>query len=592
MSFMERHKRPPGQSGAFGATLLNDGTACFRFWAPALQHVELVIEGQDPIKMDRLENGWFEVTAPCRAGAAYRYKVDETLMVADPAARAMRGDAFGDSLVWDPQAYVWKTPKWKGRPWHEAVFYELHVGAFGGFSGVQDALPRLVSLGVTAVELMPVNAFPGERNWGYDGVLPYAPSSSYGTPDDLKALIDRAHELGIMMFLDVVYNHFGPEGNFIGVYAPPFFRRDVHNAWGRAIDFRRQEVRRFYTENALYWLQEFRFDGLRFDAVHAITHPDWLDETAAEIRGALPSDRYVHFVLENDNNIASHMREGYFSAQWNDDAHHVLHVLLTGETGSYYVDYAENPAAKLARSLSEGFIFQGEPSINRGGEPRGTPSGGLRPQCFVSFLQNHDQVGNRAFGERLTELTEPRALEAAIALQLLTPHIPLLFMGEEDASKNPFLFFSETNEQLAHSIREGRKREFKLEAEELPDPNAIESFEKSTPLPDPRLGGRRFRYYQALLALRRETISPFIPEARTLGAHAIADKAVIARWRLGNGSTLTIAINLGDESVDCLAPSDPLLFESVAGAHETLRRGKLAANSTVALLTEDKPDRT
>jgi maltooligosyltrehalose trehalohydrolase len=586
MSFMKPYTRSINENGDFGATLLGDGRARFRFWAPALRHVALVIEGRDPIKMDRLENGWFEVTTPCESGAAYRYKVDEDLLVADPAARAMRGDAFGESLVCDPQAYAWKAQNWKGRPWHEAVFYELHVGAFGGFSGVRDALPRLLGLGITAVELMPVSAFPGERNWGYDGVLPYAPSSSYGTPDELKALIDCAHELGLMMFVDVVYNHFGPEGNFIGAYAPPFFRRDLHNAWGRAIDFRRPEVRRFYTENALYWLQEFRFDGLRFDAVHAILHPDWLDETAAEIRATLPSDRYVHFVLENDNNVASHMRDGYFSAQWNDDAHHVLHVLLTGETDSYYVDYAENPAGKLARSLSEGFVFQGEPSINRDGAPRGTPSGDLPPQCFVLFLQNHDQIGNRAFGERLTELTEPRALEAAIALQILAPNIPLLFMGEEYASKNPFLFFSEMNEKLAQSIREGRKREFKLDIDELPDPNASETFEQSVPQPDIRVGRRRFRNYQSLLALRRERITPYIPGARSLSARAIADKAVIARWLLGNGTTLTIAINLGDEPVDCLAPSDPLLFESAAGAHETLRNGELAPNATVALLSE------
>ncbi len=460
MSFMARHSHTINQNGAFGATLLGNGEARFRFWAPALRHVALVFEGRDPIKMNRLENGWFEVTAACEAGAAYQYQVDENLLVADPAARAMRGDVFGASIVCDPQAYAWKAQGWKGRPWHEAVFYELHVGAFGGFRGVQEALPGLRGLGITAVELMPVSAFPGERNWGYDGVLPYAPSSSYGTPDELKALIDRAHELGMMIFLDVVYNHFGPEGNFIGAYAPPFFRRDAHNAWGRAIDFRRPEVRRFYTENALYWLQEFRFDGLRFDAVHAILHPDWLDDTAAEIRATLASDRYVHFVLENDNNVASHMRDGYFSAQWNDDAHHVLHVLLTGETGNYYVDFADDPAAKLARSLSEGFVFQGEPSINRGGAARGTPSGDLPPQSFVLFLQNHDQIGNRAFGERLTDLTEPRALEAAIVLQMLSPHIPLLFMGEEYASKTPFLFFSEMNEKLAQSIREGRKREF------------------------------------------------------------------------------------------------------------------------------------
>ena len=433
---------------------------------------------------------------------------------------------------------------------------------------------------------MPVNAFPGERNWGYDGVLPYAPSASYGSPDDLKALIDRAHELGLMMFLDVVYNHFGPEGNFIGIYAPPFFRQDADNAWGRAIDFRRPEVRRFYTENALYWLEEFRFDGLRFDAVHAITHPDWLDETAAKIRALLPSDRYVHFVLENDNNVASHML-GCFSAQWNDDAHHVLHVLLTGETDSYYVDFAEAPAVKLARALAEGFIFQGEPSANRGGEPRGTPSGDLPPHCFVFFLQNHDQIGNRALGERLTELSHPQALEAAIALQLLSPQIPLLFMGEENASKSPFLFFSQMNEQLAHSIREGRKREFKLESEELPDPNAVETFEQSSPTADQELGGRRFRYYQKLLSLRHEWIAPNLEGARALSARAIGEKSVIARWRLGNGSDLTIAVNLGDQPVACVAPLESLLFESREGAYDALNGGVLLPFTAVATLTRN-----
>jgi malto-oligosyltrehalose trehalohydrolase len=584
MSLCDTVPSPVGRSGAFGAMLLDDGTARFRLWAPALTRVDLLIEGRDPIEMSPLANGWFETTTPCEAGAAYRYRIDDNLEVPDPAARAMRGDAFGESLVYDSSAYKWRNEDWKGRPWQDAVFYELHVGAFGGFQGVMEALPRLARLGVTAVELMPINAFPGERNWGYDGVLPYAPSSSYGTPDELKALIDRAHDLGLMMFLDVVYNHFGPDGNFLSVYAPPFFRRDLENAWGSAIDFRRPEVRRFYTENALYWLQEFRFDGLRFDAVHAISHPDWLDETAAEMRDALPKDRHAHFVLENDNNIASHMRDGYFSAQWNDDAHHVLHVLLTGETGGYYIDYAEEPARKLARALSEGFIFQGEASRNRNGEPRGTPSGDLPPHCFVFFLQNHDQVGNRALGERLTELTEPRALEAAIVLQLLTPHIPLLFMGEEDASRNPFLFFSQMNEQLAESIREGRKREFKLEADELPDPNAPETFEESVPLPDARLGRRRFRYYERLLALRRERISPYIPGAQSLGAEVLAEKAVIARWRLGNDTVLTIAINLGDEPVELQAPADPLLFESCDGAFERLKEGTLAANAAVALL--------
>ncbi len=235
----------------------------------------------------------------------------------------------------------------------------------------------------------------------------------------------------------------------------------------------------------------------------------------------------------------------------------MLHVLLTGETGSYYVDFAEEPAVKLARALAEGFIFQGEPSANRNGDPRGTPSGDLPPHSFVFFLQNHDQVGNRALGERLTALTEPQALEAAIALQLLSPHIPLLFMGEEDASRNPFLFFSEMNEELAHSIREGRKREFKLESEELPDPNASRRSNNRCRRRTTQLGPRRFRYYRKLLALRHQRIAPFIPGARSLGARAIGEKAVVARWRLGNGAELTIVINLGDEPIAYPATTDP-----------------------------------
>jgi malto-oligosyltrehalose trehalohydrolase len=445
-------------------------------------------------------------------------------------------------------------------------------------------LPRLADLGVTAIELMPVHAFPGERNWGYDGVLPYAPSSAYGTPDELKALIDYAHELGLMMFLDVVYNHFGPEGNFIGLYAPPFFRK-VDNDWGKAIDFERPEVRRFYTENALYWLREFRFDGLRFDAVHAITHPEWLDEAVTEIRAALPSDRIVHFVLENDNNVADHMRNGGFAAQWNDDAHHVVHVMLTGEADRYYVDYVEDPAAKLARCLAEGFVYQGERSVYRDNRKRGTPSGDLPPWAFVFFLQNHDQIGNRAFGERLTTLTGIRALEAAIALQTLAPHIPLLFMGEEEASRSPFLFFSESNEELAQSIREGRKREFDLDDQEPPDPNAVETFEESAPLPDGRHAARRFRYYQRLLALRRDRIAPHLAGARSLGAEVIGPKAVVARWRLDSGAVLTIAVNLGDEAVSYSAPAAPLLFESADGAGDAWAQGRLLESATVALLT-------
>jgi maltooligosyltrehalose trehalohydrolase len=586
---------------AFGAAPVDRTTTCFRFWAPALRSVTLEVEGLEPVPMRRLDGGWFEAEAPCGPGAAYKFRVTDDLAVIDPAARALRGGVFGHAVVADPHSYRWKNTAWKGRPWTDCVFYELHVGAFGGFAGVTAALPRLAELGVTAVELMPISAFPGDRNWGYDGVLPYAPHPSYGSPDGLKALIDAAHGLGLMVFLDVVYNHFGPEGSFLNHYAPHFFWEDAPTAWGSAIDFRRPEVRRFFAENAIYWLEEFRFDGLRFDAVHAITHPDWLDETASEIRARLESHRSVHLVLENDDNTASHMRGGLFNAQWNDDAHHVLHVLLTGETSGYYAAYAPGTADKLARCLAEGFVYQGEPTPTRRGKPRGTPSADLPPTAFVTFLQNHDQIGNRALGERLTALADRRALEAAIALQLLCPQIPLIFMGEEEASRNPFLFFAQHDEGLAESIREGRRREFEDIANavgDLPDPDDPETFERSVPTPDLELADERFALYRRLLALRRKHISPALEGARPLEAHAVGPAAVVARWRLGDGKTLTIGFNLGETATwsaqnfrtETLPLDGDLLFESKEGAGSMFRRGELPSKSTVAVLRDEQPD--
>jgi maltooligosyltrehalose trehalohydrolase len=584
----------PGWMG-FGASPVDRTTTRFRFWAPALQSVALEVEDLEPIAMHRLDDGWFEAEAPCGAGATYKYRVGEELAVVDPAARALRGGVFGHAVVSDPRSYRWRNTEWKGRSFTDCVFYELHVGAFGGYAGVMAALPRLAELGVTAVELMPISAFPGDRNWGYDGVLPYASHPSYGAPDDLKALIDAAHGLGLMVFLDVVYNHFGPAGNFLGHYAPHFFCEDAPTLWGSAIDFRRPQVRRFFTENAIYWLEEFRFDGLRFDAVHAITHPDWLDETASEIRARLEPHRSVHLVLENDDNIAAHMRGGFFNAQWNDDVHHVLHVLLTGETSGYYTAYAPRTADKLARSLAQGFVYQGEPTPTRQGKLRGTPSADLPPTAFVTFLQNHDQIGNRALGERLTTLTDRRALEAAIALQLLCPQIPLIFMGEEEASRSPFLYFAQHDEGLAESIREGRRREFQHVADavgDLPDPNDPETFERSVPKADPELAADRFQLYRRLLALRRQHISPALEGARALAARVVGPAAVVARWRLGNSKVLTIAVNLGEEARDSAAGGfyrdAETLFESVEGAYSAFREGSLVGKSTVAILQSER----
>jgi maltooligosyltrehalose trehalohydrolase len=575
----------------FGANVIAQNKTRFRIWAPAQQNVSVDIEGFSPQPMTPTAEGWFETVAPCGAGARYRYLLKDGLAVPDPASRAQYGDIHGYSVVVDSSAYRWRHPDWAGRSWHETILYELHAGLLGGFAGVVKELPRLAKLGVTAIELMPIAEFPGARNWGYDGALPFAPECSYGTPEDLKALIDAAHEHGLMIFLDVVYNHFGPDGNYLSAYAPQFFRDDVKTPWGPAIDFRRTEVRRFFTDNALYWLLEYRFDGLRFDAVHAIPDPDWLDEMAAEVREKIGPERNVHLVLENDDNTASYL-SGDFDAQWNDDAHHVLHVMLTGEHNGYYSDYAVDSAARLARCLKEGFIYQGEPSAHRGGKQRGTPSGALPPTAFVLFLQNHDQIGNRAFGERLTTLADPRALEAATALQLLCPQIPLLFMGEEYGSETPFFFFTDHNADLAKAVREGRRREFAeffrftdpALVAKLFDPNDPETYRTSKPVPTTDRAAEREQLYRQILTLRRQEIVPRLPGAHALDSAVIGTAAVVARWQMGDGAVLTIAINLGPEQVVLPGLEGRLLFASTNDAERAAETGHLADFATLAYL--------
>ena len=574
----------------FGAECLDNGQVRFRLWAPAQTEIKLVV-GRSPARpMERAGDGWFEALVTCGAGTHYRYQLADGTQVPDPAARAQAGDVHDASVVVDPCAYQWRNASWQGRPWTEAVMYELHVGTLGGFRGVIRELPRLSALGVTAIELMPVNDFPGQRNWGYDGVLPYAPDAAYGSPDDLKALVDAAHDHGLMIFLDVVYNHFGPEGNYLGRYAPQFFCADGSTPWGPAIDFRRPEVRRFFTENTLYWLMEYRFDGLRFDAVHAIPEPDWLDETAATIRATVEPGRRVHLVLENGHNAAAHLRGG-FDAQWNDDGHHAIHVLLSGQIDGYYVDYADQPAAQLARALAEGFVFQGQFS-HYFGRPRGESSRDLPPTAFVLFLQNHDQVGNRAFGERLSALCQDQAVEAAIALQILCPQIPLIFMGEEAASPTPFLFFTDHPPNLAAAVREGRRQEFArfpaftdaTARARIPDPNAVETFEASVPLFGAPKAETRAALYRRLLEIRHTALIPRLEGTVSLGAEPIGPAAVVARWRMGDGSVLTLAVNLGEtpELVGELAGTE--LFATSEVAHHHAQAGVLEPHSTILLL--------
>jgi len=518
--------------------------------------------------------------------------------VPDPASKLQAADVHDASIVVGDDDYPWRHPQWRGWPWHETVAYEVHPGLMGGYAGIERRLKHWAGLGVTAIELMPIADFPGARNWGYDGVLPYAPECTYGSPQDLKRMIDTAHGLGLMVFLDVVYNHFGPEGNYLSQYAPDFFRNDLQTPWGPAIDFRAPQVRRFFAESALYWLTAYRFDGLRLDAVHAIADPTWPAELANLVRRGIGPGRHVHLMLEHDGNAAGLLEQG-FDAQWNDDGHHVLHHLLTGESEGYYADYARDPADKLARCLAEGFIYQGEASAHRDGQRRGSPSSHLPPTAFMLFLQNHDQTGNRALGERLITLAGAGnpALRAAVALQLLAPHIPLLFMGEEWGADTPFLYFTGyRDEQLAAAIRDGRRREFASfpafaspeQRAAIPDPNDERTYRRCF-MPESPLDAearRWLEYYRGLLALRRRELMPRLAGARAQGARALGPAAVAAHWRLGDGSRLGLYANLGIRACACEpVPEGPdHLFETAPGTARALAGGSLPAGSLVAML--------
>lgn len=578
----------------WGPAPLEGGQTRFRLWAPDCAAVALEVEGRAPQPMAARDDGWFEADAPMGAGAHYRFRVAPDLAVPDPASRLQAGDVHDASLVTDPAAHHWRHPDWRGRPWHETVLYEVHAGIMGGFKGVEAALPRLKALGVTAVELMPVADAPGARNWGYDGVLPFAPNRALGTPEELKALVDAAHGHGLMMFLDVVCNHFGPDGAYLNAYAKRFFDADIHTPWGAAINFREPAVRAYFEECVLHWLDEYRFDGLRFDAVHAIAESEWLDAMAERVRAALP-DRHIHLVLENEHNAARHLRpDGLFDAQWNDDGHNTLHPLLTGEAEGYYADFAQDAAAKLATVLAQGFLFQGQHSAHLDA-PRGEPSAHLPPTAFVLFLQNHDQVGNRALGERLNALAHPDALAAASALLLLCPQIPLLFMGEEWGASAPFLFFTDHNAELAPLVREGRRREFAhfaafrdaAQRARIPDPNDPATFAASVPdVAQAEHAPHRdiLALHTHLLGLRHARIIPHLPGARALGAEAVGEAAVLARWRLGDGTTLILACNLEAGAVACTATGETL-FEGLPGAAASLAAGTLPPFCTIALVT-------
>lgn len=608
---MKRRHRMP-----FGAELSGHGATRFRLWAPGAKQVEIELGIGDTASrfpMPGQGDGWYESVIPdAPAGSRYAYRIDGDLRVPDPASRCNPDDVHAPSAVVDPEAFVWNDRAWRGRPWEEAVIYELHVGTFtpeGTFAAVIHKLDYLAELGVTALEIMPVADFPGRRNWGYDGVLPYAPDAAYGTPEDLKRLVEAAHSRRLMVLLDVVYNHFGPEGNYLHAYAPQFFNPRHQTPWGAAINFDAEGsrvVRDFFIHNALYWIEEYGMDGLRLDAVHAIaddSRPDIVAELCEAVRAGPARDRHVHIVLENDKNQSRYLARDaklapvQASAQWNDDIHHAFHILVTGERDGYYADYAERPLWYLGRCLAEGFAHQGEVSPYRDHTVRGEPSARLPATAFVSFVQTHDQVGNRAFGERIGKIADPKALRAAVACLLLSPAPPLLFMGEEFGASTPFLFFCEFGPELAAAVTRGRREEFgkftrfrdpAVQAT-IPDPNDPATFAASKLVWAELREAMHMEWltlYRELLVLRHRHIVPRLAGMKSGGNFSLVDDdALCVDWTLGDGARLQLVANFSDNPCGGIdLPAGELIYVSELPPEGDLARRVLPANSVVVTL--------
>lgn len=557
----------------FGTEITDRGVR-FRMWAPKCEALGLCLENRPhTLAMTKLPRGWYELEVEgARHGDRYKFLLPDGTEVPDPASRFQPLDVHGPSEVVDPRHYGWQDSGWRGRPWEEAVLYELHIGTFtpeGTFRAAIDKLPHLVELGITAVEIMPLADFRGRWNWGYDGVLPFAPDSSYGRPEDLKEFIDAAHRLSLMVILDVVYNHFGPDGNYMGLYAPLLTQKH-ETPWGSAVNFDDEGahmVRDFIAANARYWLDEFHLDGLRFDAIQEIHDggPKHLLLELAETLRTTTDGRHIHLILENAANQAGWMTRrpdgtpGLYTAQWSDDIHHALHCAISGESHWYYQDFHGRPDL-VGRTLAEGLGYQGEIPATEAAA-KGEPSAFLPPTAFVSYVQNHDQVGNRPLGDRISTIASIQAVRAAAAINLLSPHIPLIFMGEEWGSSRPFMFFSDLGQDLADSIRETRHKEFQESPDandptkRLPDPMASETFVRSKLDWDERHGRANTDWlglYRKLLSLRQAEIVPRLAEAPGFGGsyEILGPCAIKVRWKMGDGSTLVLLANLSPEPLD------------------------------------------
>jgi len=522
-----------------------------RLWAPGAKAVEIELGGRR-LPLTPCGGGRCEASVKAEPGTPYRFVVDGRAL-ADPAARAQQGGLDGPSVLTDLSGFDWQHAP-PERPWAEAVICEIHVGTFtqeGTFAAAAERLEDLAALGITGVELMPLGQFPGRRGWGYDVALPFAPHAAYGSPEDLCRLIDRAHGLDLMVLVDVVYNHFGPEGVGLHAIAPDFFDPARDTPWGPAIDFGHPAVRDFFVSNALMWLTEYRVDGFRFDAVHQIrdeSDPHILVEIAEALREA--AGRPVHLVAEDERNDPALREAGAIDAEWNDDYHHAIHCALTGESDGYYKSFAEDPVSDLVLALRHGQVERGQPRAGLDA-PRGKPSDHLPLSAFVNSNQTHDQIGNRAFGERLVTLAGDDAMRPVHAMLLCLPFVPMLFMGEERGETRPFLFFADPGPDLRQAYRDGRRAEFAAFAAhagaDVPDPVNPASFEASCLgwAGDARAQGwcdltRRCLVFRAAHVVPRLASGLTAPP----DAHRTGPRSVAAEWRFRAGG-LRIAVNLG-----------------------------------------------
>ena len=512
------------QQTRVGANRLPDGSWEFLVWAPHARTVSVhFVSGcREIIPTDPLADGYHRATIKTLTpGSEYFYKLDGERDLPDPASRFQPQGVHGPSRIVDPEAFRWTDGKWNGIPLGRSIFYELHVGTYtseGSFDAVIPHLQELAALGVTTIELMPIAQFPGSRNWGYDGVYMFAPQNSYGGPESLQRLVNAAHQQGLAVALDVVYNHLGPEGNYLSAYGPYFTDR-YRTPWGQAINFDGEgsdEVRRFFIENALYWLEDYHFDALRLDAVHGI-----FDFGARHFLAELKSSvadlsqrlgRPLHLIAESDLNdsrlLADRERGGYgLDAQWSDDFHHSVHTLLTRENLGYYSDFGGIPP--LATTLRDGWYYSGQHSNYRK-RGHGNSAHGIPPAKFVVCNQNHDQIGNRAAGERLSSLVNFEALKLAAGINLLSPFVPMLFMGEEYGENAPFQYFtSHGDPNLVEAVRRGRREEFAAFGWEgiVPDPQDEQTFARSAlnhSLKQEEPHQTLWRFYQRLIQIRDE----------------------------------------------------------------------------------------